>query len=131
MLPRGAALRISRERRNSTEETEPSTVRRITERFIPPGATVSVVGRRRDLGEAIEALRRDASIAPDALRRLLDAGSVPCFFDDGIEPFMVADKAFAALKADAVESADAIFWAGAAVFAMSLFVGAAALLGLI
>ncbi len=131
VFPRGAKLRIASEHQNSMQDPNVDVTRRITERFIPQGQTVCVIGRPRRLEEALAAIERDIALPPETLRRLAEAGPIPCFFDDGAGTFMVADMAFSDLRADAAESVDSLFWAGLAMLGMGLFLVVAIVFGLV
>lgn len=120
VFPRGARLRVAGEHQNSAKEAGPDDVRRITERFIPQGRTVCVIGRAHAVAEALQVIREDASMAPETLEKLRAAGPIPCFFDDGAGAFEVADMAFADLRADAAESAGALFWTGLVLVGLGL-----------
>lgn len=125
VFPRGAKLRIGGEHQNSAQDHDIEDARRITERFIPQGQTVCVIGRARSVGEALQKIREDASMAPETLQRLREAGPIPCFFDDGAGTFEVADMAFPDLRADAAESVDSLFRAGLAMLGMGVFLAVA------
>lgn len=136
VLPRGATLRIDGEHQNSLQDPNSATTRRITERFIPRGQTVCVVGRPRNIEAMIAALRdqEGASMGSETLRMVLEEGrkgSLPCFFDDGGGTFIVADMAFSDLQADAAESVSTLFWAGLALLGMGVFIMVAAAFRLI
>ncbi|MCM2305301.1 MAG: hypothetical protein NDJ72_11395 [Elusimicrobia bacterium] len=121
VFPRGAKLRIAGEHQNSVQDPGVDVTRRITERFIPQGRTVCVIGRPHRLDEAFAAIQRDIGLPPETLKKLGEAGPIPCFFDDGAGTFIVADMAFPDLRADAAESADSLFWAGLAMLGMGVF----------
>lgn len=121
VFPRGAKLRIASEHVNSVQDPGIDVTRRVTERFIPQGRTVCVIGRPHRLEEALSAVQRDIGLPPETLRRLSATGSIPCFFDDGGGTFLVADMAFPDLRADAAESVDSLFWAGLAMLGMAAF----------
>lgn len=131
VFPRGAQVRIGSENQNSEKEPGPGRTRRITERFIPQGRTVCVIGRAHTVGEALQKIREDASMDPETLEKLRSAGPIPCFFDDGAGTFLLADMAFPDLRADAAESVDSLFWAGLAMIGMGLFIAAAYVFGLV
>lgn len=121
VFPRGAQLRIASENENSAKDHALEETRRTTERFIPQGRTVCVIGRPHRLEEAFAAIQRDIGLPPETLEKLRAAGPIPCFFDDGAGTFIVADMAFPDLRADAAESVDSLFWAGLAMLGMGVF----------
>lgn len=121
VFPRGAQVRVGGEHQNSAKEPGPDRTRRVTERFIPQGRTVCVIGRAHSVGEALQNIREDASMASETLDKLRASGPIPCFFDDGGGTFMVADMAYSDLRADAAESVDSLFWAGLAMLGMGVF----------
>lgn len=122
VLPRGAKIRIDSDNQKSTQDPNLWATRRITERFIPRGQTVSVVGRPRTVEELLDVVRQDASLAPETLQKLMEAGSLTCFFEDGGGIFMVADRAYSDIKADTAESADTLFWTGLAMLGLGGFI---------
>lgn len=122
VFPHGATLRVNASRIKSAQDPDVVTTRRITERFIPNGQTVCVIGRPRTVEELLAVVRENANIAPETLRRLKESGPMSCYFADGKGTFVVADMLFTDLKADAAESAGSLFWAGLGMLGIGVFI---------